>query len=376
MTHAVTYTLKKEDSRTRARRGVLQTPHGSIETPVFMPVGTLATVKAMKPEAVANLGREGAHIILSNTYHLYLRPGHEIVKQAGGLHKFMNWDGAILTDSGGFQVFSLGSLRKITEEGVAFRSHIDGSSHMFTPEKSIDVQNALGSDIMMAFDECAPYPADRRYVIDSLNRTTRWLERCKNHHTDVERQSLFGIMQGGMYKDLRKESAKQIVDLDLPGYAIGGLSVGEPKEMMYDILDDCVEELPKNKARYLMGVGSPDCLIEGVERGIDMFDCVLPTRVARNGTAFTSTGKVAIKNAKYEKDFSPLDPNCDCYTCRNYSRAYLRHLYKSGEILSSMLLTEHNLHFLVHMMEDIRRSIEEDAFTEYKKSFYEQYGEF
>jgi queuine tRNA-ribosyltransferase len=374
MKNAVTYTLKKEDSKTKARRGVIHTPHGSIETPVFMPVGTLATVKAMKPETVKNLGNEGSHIILSNTYHLYLRPGHEIVRQAGGLHKFMNWDRAILTDSGGFQVFSLGDLRKITEEGVAFRSHIDGSSHMFTPEKSIEVQNALGSDIMMAFDECAPYPADRRYVTDSLNRTTRWLERCKKQHTNIEQQSLFGIMQGGMYKDLRKESAKQIVDLDLPGYAIGGLSVGEPKDLMYDIMDECVDALPKDKARYLMGVGSPDCLIEGVERGIDMFDCVLPTRVARNGTAFTSVGKVAIKNAKYEKDFFPLDPDCDCYTCRNYSKAYLRHLYKSGEILSSMLLTEHNLHFLVHMMENMRKAIENDAFSEYKKAFYERYG--
>lgn len=376
MKHAVTYTLIKEDEKTNARRGILHTPHGDIETPVFMPVGTLATVKAMKPETVSRLGNEGARIILSNTYHLYLRPGHEIVRQAGGLHKFMNWNGAILTDSGGFQVFSLGALRKITEEGVAFRSHIDGSSHMFTPEKSIDVQNALGSDIMMAFDECAPYPADRKYVVDSLNRTTRWLERCKKHHTNIESQSLFGIMQGGMYKDLRKESAKQIVDLDLPGYAIGGLSVGEPKDLMYDIMDECVETLPKDKARYLMGVGSPDCLIEGVERGIDMFDCVLPTRIARNGTAFTSVGKVAIKNAKYEKDFSPLDPNCNCYTCRNYSRAYLRHLYKSGEILSSMLLTEHNLHFLVHMMENIRHAIENDTFLEYKNDFYERYGGF
>lgn len=376
MKHAVTYTLKKEDRRTRARRGVLHTPHGDIETPVFMPVGTLATVKAMKPDDVSRLGDEGAHIILSNTYHLYLRPGHEIVRQAGGLHAFMNWKGAILTDSGGFQVFSLGDLRKITEEGVAFRSHIDGSSHIFTPEKSIDVQNALGSDIMMAFDECAPYPADRRYVTDSLNRTTRWLERCKNHHTNTEQQSLFGIMQGGMYKDLRRESAKQVVDLDLPGYAIGGLSVGEPKDLMYDILDDCVENLPKDKARYLMGVGSPDCLIEGVERGIDMFDCVLPTRVARNGMAFTSTGRVAIKNAKHEKDFTPLDPNCTCYTCRNYSKAYLRHLYKSGEILSSMLLTEHNLHFLVHMMEEVRHAIETDTFLEYKRDFYERYGGF
>ena len=376
MKHAVTYQLHKTDSRTKARRGTLSTPHGSLETPVFMPVGTQATVKAMKPETVKKLGREGASIILSNTYHLYLRPGHEIIREAGGLHRFMNWDGAILTDSGGFQVFSLGDLRKITEEGVAFRSHIDGSSHMFTPEKSIEVQNALGSDIMMAFDECAPYPADRDYVKRSLERTTRWLKRCKEYHQDVERQSLFGIMQGGVYPDLRRQSAEEIVDLDLPGYAIGGLSVGEPKELMYEVLDSCVDHLPAGKARYLMGVGSPDCLFEGVERGIDMFDCVLPTRIARNGTAFTSGGRVAIKNAKYERDFTPLDHDCDCYTCRNYSRAYLRHLFKSNEILSSMLLTEHNLHFLVRTMENIRQAIEEDRFLEYKKEFYERYGGF
>ncbi len=376
MNHAVTFLLKKKDERTRARRGVLRTPHGEVETPVFMPVGTQATVKAMKPETVAGLGHEGAHIILSNTYHLYLRPGHELVRKAGGLHKFMNWNGAILTDSGGFQVFSLGELRKITEEGVAFRSYLDGSRHMFTPETSMEIQHALGSDIMMAFDECAPYPSDREYVKESLNLTTRWLKRCKEAHRNVEEQSLFGIMQGGVYKDLRAESAKQIVDLDLPGYGIGGLSVGEPKEIMYDVMDECVPLLPEDKPRYLMGVGSPDCLFEGVERGIDMFDCVLPTRVARNGLAFTSVGRVNIKNAQYFDDFTPLDPNCDCYTCRNYSRAYLRHLFKSEEILSSMLLSEHNLHFLVRTMENIRTSIEEDRFLEYKKEFYDSYGEF
>ena len=282
MKPAVTYELIKEDPRTRARRGRVTTPHGTIETPVFMPVGTAATVKAMRPEEVKELGAE---IILSNTYHLYLRPGHEIVREAGGLHKFMNWDRAILTDSGGFQVFSLGDLRKIKEEGVYFRSHIDGSKHFFSPEKSMEVQNALGSDIIMAFDECAPYPADRKYVKDSLERTVRWLDRCKEAHKNTEQQALFGIMQGGMYKDLRYESAMQIVERDLPGYSIGGLSVGEPKDIMYEVLDDCVEYLPKNKPRYLMGVGSPDCLFEGVERGIDMFDCVLPTRIARNGTA-------------------------------------------------------------------------------------------
>lgn len=352
-----------------------------------MPVGTAATVKGMRPEEVKELG---AQIILSNTYHLYLRPGHEIVKEAGGLHKFMNWDKPILTDSGGFQVFSLGTMRKITEEGVAFRSHIDGSKHMISPEKSIEIQHALGSDIMMAFDECAPYPADRRYVKDSLERTTRWLKRCKEYHEQYceehggesqilgegVNQSLFGIMQGGMYNDYRKQSAEEIVALDLPGYAIGGLSVGEPKEMMYEVMDECVDYLPKEKPRYLMGVGSPDCLFEGVERGIDMFDCVLPTRIARHGMAMTSQGKVNIKNAKYERDFTPLDPECDCYTCRNYSKAYLRHLYKSNELLSAMLMSNHNLHFLVKTMTNIRKAIDEDRFPEYKKEFFDAYGEF
>ena len=371
--NAVTYELIKTDTRTKARRGRIHTPHGDIETPVFMPVGTQGTVKAMRPEQVSEMG---AKIILGNTYHLYLRPGHEIVREAGGLHKFMNWDGAILTDSGGFQVFSLGKLRKITEEGVRFRSHIDGSLHMISPEKSMEIQNALGSDIMMAFDECAPYPADRRYVKDSFERTTRWLARCKEYHKNVENQSLFGIMQGGMYKDMRYESAMQIVEMDLPGYAVGGLSVGEPKELMLDIMDDCVDYLPADKPRYLMGVGSPDYLFEAVERGIDMCDCVLPTRIARHGLAMTSHGRVNIKNAKYERDWEPLDPECGCYTCRNYSRAYLRHLFKADEMLSSMLLSNHNLHFLINMMGKIREAIEEDRFLEYKKEFYDKYGRF
>ncbi len=371
--NAVTYQLIKKDERTKARRGMVHTPHGTIQTPVFMPVGTAATVKAMKPEDVRAMG---ADIILSNTYHLYLRPGHEVVREAGGLHDFMNWDGAILTDSGGFQVFSLGAMRKIREEGVEFRSHIDGSKHMLSPEKSMEVQNALGSDIIMAFDECAPYPADRQYVKDSLERTTRWLKRCKDYHKNTEKQSLFGIMQGGMYKDLRRQSAEEIVELDLPGYAIGGLSVGEPKELMYEIMDDCVDLLPSDRPRYLMGVGSPDCLFEGVERGIDMFDCVLPTRIARHGMAMTSRGRVNIKNAAYERDFSPLDEECDCYTCRNYSKAYLRHLFKANEMLSSVLMTTHNLRFLIKTMENIRSAIEEDRFLEYKKEFYEKYGRF
>lgn len=369
MKHAVTYRLLSQDGN--ARRGIINTPHGEIQTPVFMPVGTAATVKAMRPEEVEALGAE---IILSNTYHLYLRPGHEIIREAGGLHKFMNWNKPILTDSGGFQVFSLGDMRKITEEGVTFASHIDGSKHLFTPEKSMEVQTALGSDIIMAFDECAPYPADREYVVPSMERTSRWLERCKAAHTNTEKQSLFGIMQGGMYEDLRKSSAKSIVDMDLPGYAIGGLSVGEPKELMCQVLDYCVDLLPEDKPRYLMGVGTPDYLFEGVERGVDMFDCVLPTRLARNGAALTSIGQLNIKNAKYERDFTPLDPNCDCYTCKNYSRAYLRHLYKGEEILSSMLLSNHNLHFLVNTMKKIQTAIEEGRFNQYKIEFYNQYG--
>ena len=369
MSSAVLYKLIKKDGR--ARRGEIKTPHGTIQTPVFMPVGTAGAVKAMKPEDVKKMGAE---IILGNTYHLYLRPGHELVREAGGLHKFMNWDRAILTDSGGFQVFSLGQLRKITEEGVEFRSHIDGSKHFISPEKSIEIQTALGSDIMMAFDECAPYPADRSYVEESMQMTARWLARCKEAWKDRENQALFGIMQGGMYKDLRRESAKMTVDMDLPGYAIGGLSVGEPKEIMIDVLDDCAELLPEDKPRYLMGVGTPDYLFEAVEHGIDMCDCVEPTRIARHGMAPTSHGRLNIKNAKFERDFGPLDPECDCYTCRHYSRAYLRHMFKSGEIMSSMLLSEHNLHFLVKTMENIRKAIEEERFLEYKKEFYEKYG--
>lgn len=365
------FVLEKKDKSDKARAGKIILPHGEVETPVFMPVGTAATVKSMKPEDVERLGAE---IILSNTYHLYLRPGSKIIRDAGGLHKFMNWNRPILTDSGGFQVFSLGEMRKITEQGVEFRSFIDGSKHTLTPEKSIEVQCDLGSDIMMAFDECTPYPADRDYVKNSLERTTRWLKRCIKAQQDTEKQALFGIMQGGMYRDLREESARQIVDLDLPGYAIGGLSVGEPKELMCEVLDYAVDFLPENKPRYLMGVGTPDYIFEGIQRGIDMFDCVLPTRIARNGTAMTSIGRVNIKNAKYERDFEPLDRECDCYTCRNYSKSYLRHLFKANEILSSILLSTHNLHFLVKMTKNIRKAILEDRFFEYKAEFYSKYG--
>ncbi len=368
--YAVRYELIKTCKQTGARLGRLHTPHGVIETPIFMPVGTQATVKAMTPEELKDIGSQ---IILSNTYHLYMRPGHDLIERAGGLHKFMNWDKPILTDSGGFQVFSLGPLRKIKEEGVEFRSHLDGSKHFLSPEKATEIQNALGSDIIMAFDECAPYPADRQYVKNSLERTTRWLERCKAAHKYPERQALFGIVQGGMYKELREQSAREITAIDLPGYAIGGLSVGEPKEMMYEVLDYTVPLLPEDKPRYLMGVGSPDDLLEGVLRGIDMFDCVLPTRIARNGTAMTSQGKVVVRNASYAEDFSSLDPECDCYTCRNYTKAYLRHLIKCNEILGARLLTIHNLHFLLKMMENVREAIREDRLLDYKKDFFEKY---
>ena len=368
--YAVKYELIKTCKQTGARLGRLHTPHGVIETPIFMPVGTQATVKAMTPEELKEIGSQ---IILSNTYHLYMRPGHDLIERAGGLHKFMNWDKPILTDSGGFQVFSLGPLRKIKEEGVEFRSHLDGSKHFLSPEKATEIQNALGSDIIMAFDECAPYPADRQYVKNSLERTTRWLERCKAAHKYPEKQALFGIVQGGMYKELREQSAKEITAIDLPGYAIGGLSVGEPKDMMYEVLDYTVPLLPEDKPRYLMGVGSPDDLLEGVLRGIDMFDCVLPTRIARNGTAMTSQGKVVVRNASYAEDFTSLDPECDCYTCKNYTKAYLRHLIKCNEILGARLLTIHNLHFLLKLMENVREAIREDRLLDYKKDFFEKY---
>lgn len=369
--YAVRYELIKTCKQSGARLGRLHTPHGIIETPIFMPVGTQATVKSMTPEELKEIGSQ---IILSNTYHLYMRPGHELIKRAGGLHNFMNWDKTILTDSGGFQVFSLGPLRKIKEEGVEFRSHLDGSKHFLTPEKAMEIQNALGSDIMMAFDECAPYPADREYVKNSLERTTRWLKRCKDAHNNTDKQALFGIIQGGMYKDLREQSAKEITSIDLPGYAIGGLSVGEPKPLMYDVLEHTTPLMPKDKPRYLMGVGSPDDLVEGVIRGVDMFDCVLPTRIARNGTAMTSQGKVVVRNATYAEDFTPLDPECDCYACKNYSRAYIRHLIKANEILGARLITTHNLHFLLNLMKQIRQAIMEDRLLDFRNEFFEKYG--
>lgn len=369
--YPVTYEHIHTCKQSGARHGIVHTPHGSFETPMFMPVGTNATVKGVSPRDLKELG---AKIILSNTYHLYLRPSDQLIKEAGGLHKFMNWDGPILTDSGGFQVFSLNKLRKIEEEGVTFRSHIDGSTHLFTPEKVIDIQTNLGSDIIMAFDECAPYPADRKYINNSLERTTRWLERCVNSHHNTKNQALFGIVQGGMYGDLREKSAKEITSFDLPGYAIGGLSVGEPGELMYEMLEHVTPLLPFNKPRYLMGVGTPDYLIEGSIRGIDMFDSVLPTRIGRNGTVMTSKGRLIVRDAKYARDFSPMDEECDCYACKNFTKGYIRHLLKSDEILALYLTTIHNLKFLLDLMDKIRQSIKVDKLLDFKNEFYEKYG--
>lgn len=367
---AIKFEVLHECKQTRARVGRVTTPHGVINTPVFMPVGTLATVKAVAPR---DLNDMGAEIILSNTYHLYLRPGHDVVQEAGGLHKFMNWNGSVLTDSGGFQVFSLSSLNKISEEGVMFRSHLDGSQHFFSPERAIEIENALGADIIMAFDECTPYPCEHSYAKEAMGRTHRWAVRSKQAHQRPDTQALFGIIQGGVFADLRQESAKYLVDLDFPGYGIGGLSTGEPKPLMYDMLEVTVPLIPKEKPRYLMGVGSPDCLVEGVIRGVDMFDCVLPTRVARNGTAFTSQGRVVIRNATYARDFSPLDPNCSCYACQNFTRAYLRHLIKAKEILGYHLVSIHNLHYLIHLMQGLRQAILEDRSLSYVRSVLANY---
>ncbi|MDD2374441.1 MAG: tRNA guanosine(34) transglycosylase Tgt [Eubacteriales bacterium] len=367
----VWYELKHVCKQSGARLGTVHTPHGSFDTPAFMPVGTQATVKGMSPDEVKSMG---AGIILSNTYHLWMRPGSDIVREAGGLHKFMNWDRAILTDSGGFQVFSLSENRKINEEGVHFRSHIDGSKHILTPEKSISVQNDLGSDIIMAFDECTPWPAEHKYAKHSLERTTRWLERCIEAHKNDKKQALFGIVQGGTYADLRQQSAKEITQFDLPGYALGGLSVGEPGHLMYEMLEATVPLLPSDKPRYLMGVGSPDYLIEGSIRGIDMFDCVLPTRIGRNGTVMTHQGRMIIRDKKFARDFSPIDEKCDCYVCRNYSRAYIRHLIKAGEMFGLRLTSWHNIHFLLKLMEDVRKAISEDRLLDFRDEFFFEYG--
>lgn len=366
---AISFETTGQSERSRARLGQLKTPHGTVQTPIFMPVGTQATVKTMTPHEVRQVGGE---LVLSNTYHLYLRPGHHLVNEAGGLHKFMNWDGPILTDSGGFQVFSLGPLRKITDEGVTFRSHIDGSEHFFSPEVSMDIQMSLGADVVMAFDECPPYPCSYEEARKATERTTSWAERCLKHH-NRENQALFGIIQGGVHRDLRLKSAAELGAMEFPGYGIGGLSVGEPKPLMYEVLDYLIPAMPEEKPRYLMGVGSPDCLLEGVSRGVDMFDCVLPTRIARNGTVFTRDGKLVVRNAEYARDFRPLDPDCDCYTCKNFTRAYIRHLIKANEVLGIRLTTLHNLRFVLKLMEDIRTAIAGDNFEEYKKNFLKRF---
>ncbi|MCX7749788.1 MAG: tRNA guanosine(34) transglycosylase Tgt [Clostridia bacterium] len=368
---AIRYEFIKKCKQTGARLGRVHTPHGSFDTPAFMPVGTQATVKGMSPDEMKAVEAE---ILLSNTYHLYLRPGQDIVKNAGGLHQFMNWDRPILTDSGGFQVFSLGGMRDIKEEGVTFKSYIDGSKHLFSPERAIEIQNDLGADIIMAFDECIPYPCEYDYAKKSLERTTRWAKRCKEAHKNTEKQALFGIVQGGTYKELRIQSAKELLELDFPGYAIGGLSVGEPGEEMYAMLDCTVPLLPEDRPRYLMGVGSPDYLVEGAIRGIDMFDCVLPTRIGRNGTVMTSRGRVIIRDAKYARDYDRLDPECDCYTCRNFSRAYIRHLIKAGEVLGIRLTTWHNLRFLLNLMKKVRQAIMEDRLGDFRNEFFTSFG--
>lgn len=367
----VTYELLSKDGKARA--GIITTPHGTIETPVFMPVGTQATVKGMTPEELEEMGAE---IILGNTYHLYLRPSDELVAKFGGLHKFMNWKNSILTDSGGFQVFSLGDLRQIKEEGVYFRSHIDGSKHFISPEKSINIQNNLGSDIVMLFDECPPGMSTREYLIPSIERTTRWARRCVEAHRNPDRQGLFAIVQGGIYEDLRDKSFNELKEMDeyFSGYAVGGLAVGEPREDMYRILNYIVEKLPENKPRYLMGVGEPLDMLEAVEAGIDMMDCVQPTRIGRHGTVFTKYGRLVIKNASYSEDDRPLDEGCQCYACRNYTRGYIRHLFKADEILGARLATYHNLYFLLKLMKDARKAILEKRFTEFKEEFIKNYS--
>jgi queuine tRNA-ribosyltransferase len=360
------FSLIKKDDASCARLGKITTNHGEIKTPVFMPVGTQATVKTLSPEDLVRIGTE---IILSNTYHLFLRPGHELIKEFGGLHRFMGWERPVLTDSGGFQVFSLAELRKIAEEGVTFQSHIDGGAkHFVTPEYAIEIQEALGADIIMTFDECIPFPATHDYARESLERTLRWAKRCRDAKKN-RAQALFGIVQGGMYPELRKRSAEALVDMGFDGYAVGGLSVGETKPVMYEMLEMSVPSLPKDKPRYLMGVGTPEDLLEGVERGIDMFDCVMPTRNARNGMFFTSFGKVVIRNAQYERDKQPIDPECGCHTCRNFTRAYLRHLFNAGEVLALRLGTIHNLFFYLELMRNVRASILQGTFGEFKREF-------
>ncbi|KRM71535.1 tRNA guanosine(34) transglycosylase Tgt [Lacticaseibacillus brantae] len=371
MEPAVKYRLIHQDKHSGARLGEIITPHGTFPTPMFMPVGTLASVKTMAPE---ELDEMGANIILANTYHLWLRPGEELIEEAGGLHKFMNWDKGILTDSGGFQVFSLAEMRNISEEGVRFKNHLNGAKMFLSPEKAIAIENALGPDIMMSFDECPPFFESYDYVKKSVERTSRWAERGLKAHQNPDWQALFGIVQGAGFKDLRQQSARDLVSMDFPGYSIGGLSVGESKEEMNHVLDFTTPLLPENKPRYLMGVGSADALIDGALRGIDMFDCVLPTRIARNGTVMTSHGRLVVKNAKYAHDFGPLDDNCNCYTCRNYSRAYVRHLIHSDEAFGMRLATYHNLYFLLNLMKNVREAIANDQLLEFREAFFEEYG--
>jgi len=360
-----TFAVLHNDSSCRARLGSLKTTHGSIETPIFMPVGTNATVKAMTPEDLRGVE---AQIILANTYHLYLRPGHRLVEKLGGLHRFMNWDRPILTDSGGFQVFSLGELRKISEEGVRFQSHLDGSYHFLTPELAVEIQQSLGADIIMCFDECPPATAEYDYVRRSLELTARWARRCKEAHRR-EGQQLFGIVQGGMHYDLRARSLADMVEIGFDGYALGGLSVGEEKEQMYGVMDACAPLMPQDSPRYIMGIGAPEDLIEAIWHGYDMFDCVMPTRNARNGMLFTSQGRINIKAKIHEEDDGPLDPECGCHVCRNYSRAYLRHLYRAGEILASQLNTYHNLHYYLDLMRKSREAIQENRFDAFRREF-------
>lgn len=368
---AITYELKHICKQTGARYGILHTPHGAVETPMFMPVGTLASVKGIAPEYLTQMN---SGVILSNTYHLWLRPGEDVVEQAGGLHKFMNYPGPMLTDSGGFQVFSLGDTRKIEEEGVTFKSIIDGRKLFLSPEKAITIQNKLGADIIMSFDECPPYPSTYEYMKNSVERTLRWAARGQQAHTKADKQALFGIVQGGEFPDLREHCAKELVKMDFPGYSIGGTSVGEPKDVMYKMIEDAIQWLPENKPRYVMGVGNPIDLIEGSIRGADMFDCVLPTRVARHGAVMTSQGRLNINNMKYKYDFTPLDPNCDCYACKHYTRSYIRHLHKSEEIFGKSLLSIHNVRFLLKLSEDIRTAIQEDRLLDFKNEFLERYG--
>lgn len=363
------YRLIAQDPETGARAGEFVTPHGVIPTPVFMPVGTQATVKAMTPDELRQID---AKIILSNTYHLFLRPGPDLIAKAGGLHKFMNWDRPILTDSGGFQVFSLAGINKVKEDGVEFKSHIDGTKYMMTPELATDIQEKLGSDIAMCFDQCSELPCTREDAEAALDRTLRWAKRCKEYHTRVD-QAQFGIVQGALFDDLRARCAKELAEMDFPGYSIGGLSVGESHGEMYNCLDHLMPHMPVNKPRYLMGVGHPANLIEGIARGVDMFDCVLPTRNGRTGTLFTMDGKFNIKNSKYTEDWGPIDPDCDCYACRNFSRAYIRHLYRAGEILSARLCSWHNIHFLVHLVAGARQAIIEGRFPEYRRTFMQRY---